>query len=142
MSRIEDSKKLIDTYLKTNKIFYIVSASEDILSYEIDGGTFPLCFQFEFFNEKQEMDYCEEYCVLQTWIPLSDYGEENLTYDTDTIKSIDDVIPELEQGLYFYKEKLKIINTVERKIREIKEILKENEIEYHEDIDFKTFIIY
>lgn len=140
MSRIIETKKLIDTFLKSEKIFYEVDSTEDMLIYTIEGGTFPLMMQFEFWNLKQELEFPDEYCLLQNWIPLSEYGDESVSFINSEISTIDDVISEVEQCLDFYKEKLKIINKVERKIKEIKDLLEDSEIEFDNTIDIKTFL--
>jgi hypothetical protein len=140
MKRIEEVKKLVDNYFKSKFIFYRVETSEDWLLYTIDNGMFPLRIQFEFFDELDELKYPEEYCMIAVWIPLSDYDNIELTYDTSTLDSLEAIIPEVETGLDFYAEKLQVIIEVEKSLNNIKLILERNGIEYDDSIDFKTFM--
>ena len=77
-SRIEIVGETINEFFKDNHYHFELDEEEGCLNYSIDLGLFPLCFQIEFWDKEQEKLYPDEFCMLQTWIPLSDWGYDQI----------------------------------------------------------------
>ena len=140
MKRIETVEKLVDKYFKLNNVSYGLEVSEDTLLYKIIGEPVLLMIRFQFFDKEDEKD-AEEYCALvDVWLATDD-DDEWFNYDCDDFYNKKFIVEEiLPTALNFYKEKLIMINKIESKIQEINSIMSENDIEYYDSVDFKTFI--
>ena len=140
MTRIKETNKMVNQFFKNNHYHFELKISENTLNYSIELGLFPLCFQIEFWNEQDELRYLDEYCVLQSWIPLSDWGDEQIKIEIEEINSSESLIDEIESIIPKYKEYLRVINKIEKHISDNKDIMSELELEYNKDIDFNSFL--
>ena len=140
MERIEEVTQAVNKFFKDNYINFELTPDYECLNYSIDLGTFPLCFQIEFWNKKDEELYSNEYCVLQSWIPLSDYGDDQITIEVENITSLEFLITEIGSIIPKYQDYLRLINKVEKHISNIQDLFDELDIEFNKSINFNSFI--
>lgn len=139
-SRIEIVREYVNEFFKDNHYHFELDEEEECLNYSIDLGLFPLCFQLEFWDEEQEKLYPEEFCMLQIWIPLSDWGDDQINIEPGNIENLEVLMDEIESSIPRYKEYLKTIGKIEKHITAIHELFDELELEYDENIDFRSFL--
>ena len=141
MTRIEETTLEVNKFFKKNNYQFLLDPSEDCLYYRIDLGLFPLCFQIEFFSKEQELSYPEEYCMMQSWIPLEEWEDEQITIHVENIDSLDTLINEEIEGIISkYKDYLRLINKVEKHISSIRDLFEELELDFNKDITFNSFL--
>ena len=82
-----------------------------------------------------------EYCILQSWIPIGEYGDNKISIYTECIDSLDTLINyEIESIISKYKDYLRLINKVEKSISNIRELFDELNLEFSNDITFSSFL--
>ena len=141
MTRIEETTLEVNKFFKENRYQFLLEPSENCLNYSIDLGIFPLCFQIEFYDKEQELLYSKEYCILQSWIPIGEYGDNKISIYTECIDSLDTLINyEIESIISKYKDYLRLINKVEKSISNIRELFDELNLEFSNDITFSSFL--
>ena len=141
MNRFEEIQKLVSKYLKDNCYLFDLETSENDLYYTISKGSMDLLIQIECFDEKQELLYPNEYCMMQNSVYESGrYCDNDFSFTNSEIKTIDDIIPEIEECLSFYKERLVLYKNVTKKLNEIKELFEEYDLDYNDEIDMFKLI--